>query len=174
MDTWLTLTLLLMTLGGQSLGAPSLEYLILKDRPTLKDRQPISKALGYPIVRKGKILRRSAPDLDLTLAANNIYLTQELTFDLKSYQRSSEQPSCLKLSPSKYRSEYLGYLNNFLYQNTVSPQIKNNAAKVKGLLSQVVREIPYQGQVTQPAMLNVSLAFNVRLLSSLDPKLVIN
>ena len=114
MDTWLTLTLLLMTLGGQSLGAPSLEYLILKDRPTLKDRQPISKALGYPIVRKGKILRRSAPDLDLTLAANNIYLTQELTFDLKSYQRSSEQPSCLKLSPSKYRSEYLGYLNNFL------------------------------------------------------------
>ena len=159
MNTWFTLTVLLMTLGGQSLGAPTL------DRLTLRDRQPIPEALGHPI------LRRSASDLNLTLAASNIYLTQELAFDLKSYQRSSEQPSCLKLTPLKYRSEYLGYLNSFLHQNTVSPQIKNSAVKVKSLLSHMVREIPYQGQVTQPAMLNVSLAFDVRLLSSLDPKL---
>jgi len=115
----------------------------------------------------GQIFSRGVPTSDLFLSLKNIFFSQELALDLKSYQRSSDQTQ-LRLNPLKYKSEYLGYLNNFLYQDHVPPQIKKRGLEVKKLLSQMVQEIPYRGQVTQPAMLNMSLDFDTRFLYSLS------
>ena len=106
---------------------------------------------------------------DYRLAFANLLFTNDLVTDRNSYGTpSKEDPTPTpQLSQLRLKGEYLGYLSNFLYQE-LPPHIKNSGLRVQRSLSKVTSKIPYQGYISQPAMLNISLDFDTKFIKRLS------